>query len=132
MDHTLRFSLRLSVYDYQLMNNSSLASALVWIYDCLYTGVDSIGSHFLGVWIHGNVPEYLYFDILVYKLRLHRGIPGWHLASDLALAQKTESSRPHYVSKDIYSAPEQDSQSRREGHSLETYRTICKELHFQG
>ena len=54
------------------------------------------------------------------------------IASNLVVAQKTESSRPHYVSKDIYSAPEHDSQSRREGHSLETYRTICKELHFPG
>ena len=34
--HTLRFSLRLSVHDYQSKDNSSLASALAWIYDWLY------------------------------------------------------------------------------------------------
>ena len=44
-----------------------------------YTGVDSVGSHFLVVCIHGNVPEYLYFAVLVHRLQLHRRILGWLL-----------------------------------------------------
>ena len=119
MDHTLRSSLRLSVHDYQSMDNSSLASALAWIYDWLY------GRRLYWLSLPGSLHTQERPRILV--LRYSRiqasASPGntrvAPIASNLVVAQKTESSRPHYVSKDIYSAPEQDSQPRLEGHSLE-------------
>ena len=130
--HTLRFSLRLSVHDYQSMDNSSLASALAWIYDWLY------GRRLYLLSLPGSLHTRERPRILALRcFRIQasaspRNTRVAPIASNLVVAQKTESSRPHYVSKDIYSAPEHDSQSRREGHSLETYRTICKELHFPG
>ena len=121
MDHTLRFSFSLSVHDYQSMDNSSLASALAWIYDWLY------GRRLYWISLPGSLHTQERPKILVlrYSLIQAPASPGntrvapHQLASDLVVTQKREYSRPQYVSKDIYSAPEQDSQPRLEGHSLE-------------
>ena len=67
----------------------------------------------------------LLFSYTGFGLTGNTRVAPHQLASDLVVAQKTESSRPHYVSKDIYSR-KIFLQPRREGHSLETYRTICK------
>ena len=122
------FRARLSIHG-QLISSVALA----WTYDWLY------GRRLYWLSLPGSLhtrerPRIL---VLRYSRIQASASPGntrvapHQLASDLAAAQKTESSR-HYVWKDIYSAPEQDCQSRREGHSLETYSTICKELHFPG
>ena len=106
--HTLRFSLSLSVHDYQSMDNSSLASALAWIYGRRLYWISLPGS------LHTQErPKIL---VLCYSLIQASASPGntrvapYKLASDLVVPQKTKSSRPHYVAKYIYSAPEQDSQ----------------------